>query len=351
MKIRKLFVSLGLVILMFGCGNKTDTQKKFFSIEIEKKEGNFNPNDDISVSILNKKNRSIDSVIFSLNDTKAQTLIGTISTKVSLNEAKMGSQLIAATVFSEGETFDATKKIIVTASKKPEIYGYKILEKFPHNKKSFTQGLEFYNDTLYESTGQYGESTLRKLDYRTGEILKEVKLDNEYFAEGLTVVNDKIYQLTWREKKGFIYNANTLEKTGTFAYNESKEGWGLCNDGETIYKSDGSEKLWKLDLQTLKEKSHIEVYTNTKRIDTINELEWVNGRIYANIWQKDAIAIVNPENGAVEGVINLKGLKENVTNASEADVLNGIAYKGEPNILYITGKNWDTLFKVEILKK
>jgi len=336
---------------MFGCGNKTDTQKSFFSIEIEKKETNLNPNDAISVSILNKNNRSIDSIIFSLNATKSPTLIGATSTKISLNEAQMGSQLIAATVFSEGETFEATKEIIVTATNKPEIYSYRILEKFPHDKKSFTQGLEFYNDTLYESTGQYGSSTLRKLDYRTGEILNEVTLGNEYFAEGLTVVNDMVYQLTWREKKGFIYDAKTLNKTGDFAYNESKEGWGLCNDGETIYKSDGTEKLWKLDIQTLKEKSHIEVYTNTKRIDTINELEWVDGSIYANIWQKDAIAIVNPKTGAVEGVINLKGLKENVTNAFEADVLNGIAYKGEPNILYITGKNWDTLFKVEILKK
>ena len=134
-------------------------------------------------------------------------------------------------------------------------------------------------------------------------------------------------------------------------YGKSKEGWGLCNNGEKIFKSDGSQKIWQLNSNTLAEEEYIEIYTNTSKIDSVNELEWVEGKIYANIYQKDAIAIVNPNTGAVEGVINLKGLKDKVTQHKSLDVLNGIAYKGEKNILYITGKNWDKLFKIEIAIK
>ena len=224
-------------------------------------------------------------------------------------------------------------------------------ETFPHDIEAYTQGLEFSNDTLYESTGQFKESTLRKTDYTTGEILQSKAIGDQYFGEGLTLLDDKIYQLTWRSGTGFIYNKNTFEKTGTFVYGDSKQGWGLCNNGKAIFKSDGTEKIWTLDKETLAEKSAIEVYTNKSKIDTINELEWVDNRIYANVYRKDAIAIVNPETGAVEGVVNLKGLKEQVTQHPELDVLNGIAYKGEPNILYVTGKNWDKLFKIRVEKR
>ena len=176
-------------------------------------------------------------------------------------------------------------------------------------------------------------------------------LPDAYFGEGLTVLNNKIYQLSWREKTGFIYNLKTMEQTGTFIYGESKEGWGLCNDGKTIYKSDGTEKIWTLNPNTLAEMDYIEIFTNTSKINSVNELEWVDGKIYANVYQQSSIAIIDPKNGAVEGVIDLTDLKTHVTQHQKLDVLNGIAYKGEPNILYITGKNWDKLFKIEIMEK
>ena len=178
-----------------------------------------------------------------------------------------------------------------------------------------------------------------------------VKLADQYFGEGLTILNNKIYQLTWRENTGFIYNLETMEQTGTFVYGKSKEGWGLCQDGVNIYKSDGTDKIWTLNPNTLAEKDYIEIFTNTSKISSVNELEWVEGKIYANVYQQGSIAIINPQNGAVEGVINLTDLKDKVTQHPKLDVLNGIAYKGEENILYITGKNWDKLFKVEIIEK
>src|SRR5690606_594729 len=176
-------------------------------------------------------------------------------------------------------------------------------------------------------------------------------LDRSYFGEGLTILNQKIYQLTWRAKKGFIYDLETLDYTGSFAYNQSKEGWGLCNDGQKIYKSDGTEKIWTLNSETLAEEDYIEIYTNTSRIKSVNELEWVGGKIFANVYQQNAIAIINPKTGAVEGVINLKGLQEKVSQHPGLDVLNGIAYKGEKNKLFITGKNWDKLFEIEYIEK
>ena len=193
---------------------------------------------------------------------------------------------------------------------------------------------------------------MRKTDYRTGEVLQKVSLPDQYFGEGLTILNNKIYQLTWRENTGFIYNLKTMEQTGTFVYGESKEGWGLCHDAEkNIYKSDGTDRIWTLNSNTLAEKDYIEIFTNTSKISSVNELEWVDGKIYANVYQQGSIAIIDPSNGAVEGVIDLTDLKDKVTQHPKLDVLNGIAYNGEPNILYITGKNWDKLFKIEILLK
>jgi glutaminyl-peptide cyclotransferase len=204
---------------------------------------------------------------------------------------------------------------------------------------------------LYESTGQYGESKLRKVDYKTGEVLQNVNLDKVYFGEGLTVLNDNIYQLTWQRGLGFVYDLNTLEKKSSFKYGQSKEGWGLCNDGKVIYKTDGTEKIWILNPETLVEERFIQAYTNKGKMSQINELEWINGKIYANRYQKDGVAIINPINGAIEGVIDFSPLKKKVTQHQGLDVLNGLAWNPETQTLFVTGKRWDKLFEVKIIEK
>jgi glutamine cyclotransferase len=351
MNIYKLLTISALVIFFASCGNDSDSKKDHLSIIIKDSKKAYKASDAISVSIQNNKNKVIDSVVYLINNERLKASEKNKEISISFNNAPLGQQKLVANVYIEGNAFETSKEIILLSSITPKIYNYKILETYPHDIEAYTQGLEFSNDTLYESTGQYNKSSLRKTNYITGEVLDKVKLEDHFFGEGLTVLNDKIYQLTWKSNAGFIYNKANLKKTGSFVYGKSKQGWGLCNDGSNIYKSDGSEKIWKLNANTLAEESFIEVYTNTSKIDTINELEWVNNKIYANIYQKDAIAIVNPNTGAVEGVINLKGLKEKVTQHGALDVLNGIAYKGEENILYVTGKNWDKLFKIEILQK
>ncbi len=340
---------LGLTFLLFlwiSCSDKPQNANDLFSLEITNVKKTFTNNDQLAVKIISKKGNPVDEVRFAIDDNTPDA-----KNTISLADVKLGRRKIRAFITSEGDHYEIEKVIKVVSSNPPALYTYKILETYHHDIKAYTQGLEFHNDTLYESTGQYNQSTLRKTDYQTGKVWSKVDLANQYFGEGLTILGDKIFQLTWRENTGFIYQLKDLEKTGTFVYNNSKEGWGLCNDGTKIYKSDGTEKIWTLNADNLSEESYIEIYTNSSVIDNVNELEWVDGKIYANVYQRNAIAIVNPLSGAVEGVIDLKGLQEMVTQHTTLDVLNGIAYKGEPNILYITGKNWDKLFKIEISPK
>ena len=350
MKYTTYFATLLIVIFCSSCDTKNQDPNSLFSIEIQGNKKVVSNADTVTFTIKSKKGNAIDAVTYSVNGEKAlanEAFQGSFD----FSNTTLGDKVISAEIESGGNKYRISKSITVLSSVKPIVYDYKILETYPHAIDAYTQGLEFVGDVLYESTGQYGASSLRKTDYKTGRVEKNISLDGQYFAEGLTIVKNKLFQLTWRENMGFIYDLETLEKTGTFAYNKSKQGWGLCNDGTSLYKSDGTSKIWKLNSETLAEESYIEMYTNTSKIDNVNELEWVNGAIYANIYLKPAIAIINPSNGAVKGVINLKGLKKKVTQHNKLDVLNGIASKGEPNIIYVTGKNWDKLFKIEFFEK
>ncbi len=352
MKLFKLLLITTVVFFYISCDDKKESSKDLFEITIKEAKKTYTPNDSFSVSVINKKNKAIDSVVYFLNKDRISSSNTLTETKISLTNQKLGVRSLHAKVYSDENEYDVSIKVTLLSSITPKLYTYKILEEYTHDIDAYTQGLEFNNDTLYESTGQYKNSSLRKTNFETGEVLNRVNLSDSYFGEGLTILNDKIYQLTWREKTGFIYNLETMEKTGSFVYGKSKEGWGLCNNGSSIFKSDGTQKIWELNSNTLGEVDYIEIYTNTSKVNSVNELEWVEGKIYANIYQKDAVAIVNPSNGAVEGVIDFTTLKSKVSVTNPTDeVLNGIAYNGEPNILYITGKKWDKLFKVEILEK
>lgn len=345
-----LLLLLILNFLFFSCGSNNGNKKSDFSLKIAENQSEFKLNESLKASILNEKNRSIDSVSFYLgNQYLNSSKNGEFS--LELQNALLGNQSLKAIVYSEEGTDTLSENIKILNTEAPTLYTYEIINSYPHDITSYTQGLEFHGDTLYESIGQYGKSKLRKVDLESGEVLKEIRLDNQYFAEGLTIMGDKLYQLTWQEGQGFIYDLDTFEKTGTFGYNQSKEGWGLCNNGEKIFKSDGSEKIWILDPETLAEQDYLQPSTNKSTFEKFNELEWVNGKIYANTYQRDGVAIINPENGAIEGLVNFKNLRNKVTQHDKLDVLNGIAYNPNNNKLYVTGKNWDKIFEVKIVEK
>ena len=314
-----------------------------FKIQIKSSSDKILLDDEIFINVISPNNKIIDSIEYYLNDRL-------VSNEVKLIDYKVGENNVAAKIFSNNEIISINQKFDIYSNIEPEIMTYKVITEYKHDKNAYTQGLEFYNNQLYESTGLNGKSTLRKSDYKSGEILNIVKLDYEYFGEGLTIINDKIYQLTWKNNIGFIYDLD-FNKIGNFDYGKSKEGWGLCNDGSFIYKSDGTNKIWILDPETLEEIRFIEVLTNRSKIKNINELEYIDGKIYANTYQfnRDVVIVINPLNGVVEKVIDFSGIRDRVTQKPDLDVMNGIAYYDGK--IFVTGKNWDKLFEVEVVSK
>ncbi|TBV26895.1 MULTISPECIES: glutaminyl-peptide cyclotransferase [Meridianimaribacter] len=333
-----------LALSLFACGSSTETKKHNFSLQTNAKNNVITLGETLNLSIKNPKNETITAVSYKINDKQ-------VSESFATNDLKLGVQTLTATISYDDTTADVSTKITVLNNTKPKIYTYKIVNTYPHDITSYTQGLEFYNGELYESTGQYRESKLRKVDYKTAEVLKNINLQSQYFGEGLTVLNDKIYQLTWRENTGFVYDVNSFEKLSSFTYGKSNEGWGLCNDGTRIFKSDGTENIWLLNPETLAEEETIQVYREKGKVVGLNELEWVNGKIYSNLYQFNGVAIINPKNGAMEAVIDFSPLRKLVTQHQGLDVLNGIAYNPDTNTLFVTGKRWDKLFEVEIIEQ
>ena len=341
MHLDKVLKIIIVAALISGCGNSSKPIKHFL-IQTNANKNVISNTDTLKLSLSNPSNKKIDSVNYVMNNSPIADIF-------SLQNSSLGEKMIKAEVFYDGKKEVALQKVIVVNGSTPKLYTYELLNTYPHDITSYTQGLEFYKGVLYESTGQYGESKLRALDYKNDAIINNVNLSRSYFGEGLTVLNDKIYQLTWKEGRGLIYDVNTFETLGSFNYGQSKEGWGLCNDGRQLYKTDGSENIWILNAETLEEERFVQAYTNKGRLTNLNELEWVEGKIYANRYQKNGVAIINPINGAIEAVLDFKDLKNKVTNHPGLDVLNGMAYNPDTKTLFVTGKRWDKLFEVRII--
>ena len=330
----KLFAFIVLGVISNSCKHDENALKNLFSIE------------NATLKPILKLEETIDSVIYYINDIKVGAVKGNEKLPFALKNQKLGNQTIKALVYFEGKSIDISSGFSIYASTEPKILNYKIIKTYPHDINAYTQGFEFYNGVLLEGTGQYSESTLRKTDYKTGKVTEQIKLEDKYFGEGITVLKDKIYQLTWKEKKGFVYDAKTFKLEKTFSF--ETEGWGITNDGEKLYMSDGTEKIYIINPETFKVEDFINVYTNGAKIEAVNEMEWINGRIWANIYQKDAIAVINPKTGAVENVINCSELRSKVTQHPELDAFNGIAYNPITKTYFVTGKNWDKTFEIVI---
>ena len=330
-----------VLLLVFNCNSD---KSGGFKIQINSTNNSISLGDDISLNITSANNKVIDSVDYFLNNIKIENQI-----KLN-NNNKVGENLAKVDIYSNGNKISLNKKFDIYSNIKPKLMTYDIISESNHDQKAYTQGLEIYENFLFESTGLNGKSSLRKINFNTGEIINMINLEYEYFGEGLTVLNDKIYQLTWKNRIGFIYDLD-LNNIGTFNYGNSQEGWGLCNDGNYIYKSDGTSKIWKLDPNTLEEIDFIDVMTDKSRIKNINELEYIDGKIYANTYQqnRDVVIVINPSNGIVENVIDFSGLRDKVLQKEDLDVMNGIAYnKGK---LFVTGKNWNKIFEVKVYSK
>lgn len=227
-------------------------------------------------------------------------------------------------------------------------YTYRVVESYPHDPQAFTQGLVIADGVLYESTGLRGRSSLRRVDTETGRIERIRELPDRFFGEGLTVHDGRLIQLTWKGKVGFVYDLDTFQLLRVFSY--PFEGWGITSDGRDLITSDGSSNLYFLDPETFEEKRRIPVVDRDGPVTRLNELEYVKGKVYANVWETDRIAVIEPETGRVAGWIDLAGLLDPEEAAGPVDVLNGIAYDTKRDELYVTGKLWPRLFRIELIE-
>lgn len=340
--------NFSIQILIFSLILTSCQDKKHFKIDFKTPPDKLELNQTLEFEVTPLTDKPIDSVAFLFQGKSGKS---SKQVELDLKDVMLGKHPLELKIYSNTQVFEVNNTLKVFNNQPPQILDYEVINAYPHDMNAYTQGLEFYQDTLYESTGQYGESTLRKVDFKTGKILKKHQLKNQYFGEGLTIVDNKIYQLTWREGEGLVYDVNSFEILDKFRYDKSEEGWGLCHDENYVYKSDGTDKIWRLDPQTLEEIDYIQPTTHNSISEKLNELEYVDGKIYANTYQKDGVAVINPKNGAIEAVVDFRTLKKQVQQHSGLDVLNGIAYNPKTKKLYVTGKNWNKLFEVKVISK
>jgi glutamine cyclotransferase len=243
-------------------------------------------------------------------------------------------------------TASSTPPMLPPVETSTPTFGYKVIKVYPHDPESYTEGLAFQGGMLYESSGRYGLSDLREVALESGRVAKLHKLPDVYFGEGLTVYNNTLFQLTWESGVGFIYDIKSFALDEVFSY--QGEGWGLTTDGQRLIVSDGTANLQFWDPKTLEPIGSVQVNDHGKSIDNLNELEYIQGQVYANVWQTDKVAIINPQDGQVSAWLDLSGLLQLTDFKGEADVLNGIAYDEQNDRLFVTGKLWPYLFQIKM---
>lgn len=342
----KLFFGLALLLLVAACKPNKKAGITFTSPEAGMAIKSGEP----FTIHLDFGDEKVDSVIYLLDSSVVAKKKDTTATNSKTADIPMGNHLVTARVYSGGVAQEISSNIVLVAANAPRQYSFTVVNTFPHDTESYVEGLEYHGGSLYESDGGYtehGGSSLRVVKPETGKILKQVKIDSKYFAEGITIVSDKVIQLTYKEGVGFVYDKSTLKKLSEFTYTAGREGWGMAFDGQNILNtSDGSNEIHFLNKDTYQKEKTIEVYDNNGAVDNLNELEFINGKIYANVYTKPWILIINPSTGAVEGKVDLTQL---LPKGDDSDyVLNGIAWDAVGKRMFVTGKLWDKLYEIRL---
>lgn len=339
------FLSTGVIVSCKGDNN----QSSLLGFKLPEQGQTYGLGDEVKVQLDVPAETKISNVSYLLDGKAIGSKNSSEVFAIKTADLSLGYKLITAVVDNGVKKDTLTINIVLKSAVKPLEFTYKVLNVFPHDTTSYTQGLEYHNGKLLESTGEYGESTLRWVGLQSGKALQKIEVDKQYFGEGSSLVGDKIIMLTWKENIGFVFDSKSLKQESTFPYQNSREGWGLAYDGQRLMKSDGSNRIWFLNSKDYKEESYIDVYDNNGQVDQLNELEYIDGKIYANIYQTDKIAVIDPKNGAIERYVNLAGILPEKDKFANTDVLNGIAWDAAGKRLFITGKKWDKLFQVELV--
>ncbi|MCK5823559.1 MAG: glutaminyl-peptide cyclotransferase [Bacteroidales bacterium] len=364
----KIIVLIFIISIITSCADKK-SNKKIDNNKLVKKESNVSTNKISDVTELLLKNRAqkqlvgdklnaevaiidnsktIDSIQLYLDN----DLIITLQTKPYLHNfdtklLSVGEHNIKTISFVSDKSKD-TKELnfFLVSDVKPKNISYKILNTLTHDKQAYTQGFVYDNGYFYEGTGQYGESTLRKVNAKTGDLIESLNLPSDVFGEGIVLYKNQIFQLTWQSLVGYVYDRESFKLLHKFNY--QTEGWGITTDGKDLIMSDGTSKIYYVEPEFFTKLRQIEVCDNNGYVNNINELEYVNGFIYANVWQTDKIIKIDPSNGKVVAVINCKKLVPKEYVRSQDNVLNGIAYNSEKNTFYVTGKRWSVIYEIEL---
>jgi glutaminyl-peptide cyclotransferase len=347
-----LIFVLSLLIVFFSCSNSSDRSRKpVSSIAIQPAKNNYVFGENVTVNVKTRvRDGEIETIKLYFNNQligESKDLDFTVD-NVNLNKLGTGNFMVEA-VKTDGLKNSRSLVINTISDVVAEKFTYQIVNSYPHSKKHYTQGLEFHNNILYEGTGEYGTSGIFRIKLETGKVEQSKMLDEKYFGEGITILNDKIYQLTYKTQKGFVYRLSDFALIDTFMF-KSSEGWGLTNDGTNLIMSDGTHLLTWLNPNDYSVVKTVQVANNKGIINNLNELEYIDGTIYANVYTTDLIVQIDPKTGKVLSEINLAGILNMYKNPGDKiDFLNGIAYNKISKRLFVTGKLWPRIFEIKVI--
>jgi glutamine cyclotransferase len=361
-KLKVLFAAV--VVLAFGCNHNNNQQT---NLSISPEAGStYKAGSEVKVSV-GLADIKPDSVVYLIDSVKLISKKDTTGITLKTDTMRLGIKLITAKVYQGGKSQDVSTNIVLLAAKAPENYTYKLIKVYPHDTTCYTEGLLYQDGYLYEggggqskipagkSAGQVdtttGQSSVRKVDLQTGKAVQKTMVDPTIFGEGISIVGDKLIELTWTEKIGYIYDKNTFKRLSTFANNIGVQGWGMTFDGNKLYMDDSTNRIWFIDKNAWRPIGYIDVYDDKGPIDSLNELEYIEGKIYANVYTKDYIMVIDPKTGAVLQKIDMSSLYPESSRIPPAEVMNGIAYDAKGKRIFVTGKKWQHLYQVEFVKK
>ena len=349
-KITKILFFL-LFLTLQACKDKNSIALSFKSPE---QGQTVKVGDEVELQVDIPSTSVLKSISYLLDGNLISTKQNAKAVKLNTKDLKLGYRLITAIVNHDNQIDTLNINIVLKSDMKPVAIKYNVIKTFPHDTSAYTEGLSYVDGKLLESTGEKGTSLLKWVDLNTGKMLQQTKLEDQYFGEGSLKIDDKIIMLTWKENVGFVFDAKTLKQLGTFPYEESKEGWGLAFNGKQILRTDGSNRIWLMNKETYKEEGFIEVYDELGEVGNLNEIEFIDGKIYANVYLTNKIIIINPQSGKVEATIDLSALVPKnyfkTTEAEQNNVLNGIAWDAAGKRLLVTGKKWPKMFQIELMK-
>ena len=347
MYLKSLCLLTIIVLLNVQCKNDSSSDTKKNIAWVKPQIGAvLDLGDKLPLQLDVSSNFLIDSVVYLIDTASILKVKDAQPVSIATDSLALGNRLITARVFSQGQVEEISTNIVLKSTLVPQKLTYKVVHTFPHDTSSYIEGLEYHKGFFYESAGEYGKSSLRKVDIVSGRVLQKTTIRPEIFAEGITIIGDKILQLTYQENIGIVYDLATLKPIKEFACQSPREGWGLCNDGKIIYNTDGSNVVYFLNKDTFRQQGYIEVYDHNGPVNNLNELEYIDGKLYANVFTTDRIVVINPHNGQVTAELDLSALYPASKRNAGADVLNGIAWDKQGQRLFVTGKKWDKLFQI-----